>query len=248
MTSPLYDDITLAAFYDSGQKTERLDHAFCLNLAQSAPTILDLGCGTGELAIAASAGGNKHVVAVDPAKAMLQIAGAKTGADRVNWVNEDARTVRLHETFDLVILTGHTFQVFLKGDDRLACLKTIACHLKQGGLFVFDSRNPDCPAPKENTRERSLRTFAHPELGEIECWNVSHYDQRARILSYSNHFHVLETGERFSGEERIAYTPQKELADLLDQAGLHTDRWLGDWKGTPFQDESYDIIPVGQRV
>ncbi|MFK7791540.1 MAG: methyltransferase domain-containing protein [Devosiaceae bacterium] len=247
MASPLYDDIELATFYDFGQKNERHDYAFCLDLAKSAEIVLDLGCGTGDLAIAmaTSSHATNQVTAVDPAEGVLQLARAKDGSDRVSWVRDDARGLRLGRAFDMIVLTGHAFQVFLTFADKLACLKTIACHLEPDGLFVFDSRNPEFPASKENTRDRSLRIFSHPVLGAVEAWNQSHYDKSKRILTYVNHYEVLETGQRYAGEERIAYTSQPELAALVDEAGLRVDHWLGDWKGDTFHDSSYDIIPVG---
>ena len=252
MTSLLYSDRTLATFYDAGRRDARdnamrKDFAFCLDLASDAGSVLDLGCGTGDLALALAAdkGKSGRIVGVDPAEGMLALARRKAGGERVSWVQGDARTVRLDQTFDLIVLTGHAFQVFLTEADRAACLATIAYHLAPGGRFVFDSRNPDYPGSKKNGRETSLHRLDHPELGPIEAWNQSRYDERRRILTYANHYKVLETGEERAGEDQIAYTPHAELKRLIGDAGLRVDRWLGDWDGTPFHATSYDIIPVG---
>ena len=142
---------------------QRDDFAYCLGLAKDAASVLDLGCGTGELA-AALAGG-RSVTGVDPAAAMLEIARGRPGGEPVTWVVADARSVRLDRRFDLVLLTGHAFQVFLTADDQRAALATIAAHLAPGGRFIFDSRNPDAPGRKERTREETLRRIDHPRLG-----------------------------------------------------------------------------------
>jgi SAM-dependent methyltransferase len=246
MTSSLYRDHALATFYDAAASKERKDFAFCVSLAEKARTVLDLGCGTGELAVAlAGKPGGKNVVGVDPAKGMLALAAARKGGQNVEWLRGDARTVRLDRTFDLIILTGHAFQVFLEDEDRRACLTTIAAHLASGGVFAFDSRNPDFPGSKERTREQTETRFQHRELGAVKAWNISSYDAETRILTYSNHYTVLATGEEHSGTDRIAYTPQSELADLVEAAGLRVDHWLGDWDGSAFHATAYDIIPVG---
>ena len=90
----LYHDPALADFYDLENGWDRSpDFAFCRALAEEAGSVLDLGCGTGELAVALAAG--RRVAGVDPAPAMLDIARAKPGAQGVDFVEGDARTLRL---------------------------------------------------------------------------------------------------------------------------------------------------------
>ena len=78
------------------------------------------------------------VTAVDPACAMLDLARIKPGAERVHWVEGDARGLRLGERFGLIVMTGHAFQTLLSPLDRAACLLAIAAHLAPGGRFVFE--------------------------------------------------------------------------------------------------------------
>src|SRR3546814_10383004 len=98
------------------------DFDFCRRLAAEAKSVLDLGCGTGELAVALSEGCD--VVGVDPAPAMIEVARRRPGGDRVTWIEADARDLRLGRRFDLVLLTGHAFQVFLTRDDQAAELRS----------------------------------------------------------------------------------------------------------------------------
>ena len=135
----LYNDPGLAQFYDL-ENGWGLDFDYCLQLADEARAVLDLGCGTGQLA--ASLADGRTVVGVDPAAAMLDIARHRHGGRKVTWVEADARRVRLDRRFDLVLLTGHAYQVFLSDEDQQAVLSTIAEHLAPGGRFVFDTRNP----------------------------------------------------------------------------------------------------------
>ncbi|MGA7267411.1 MAG: class I SAM-dependent methyltransferase [Aestuariivirga sp.] len=140
MTDALFEDPALVQFYDleNGLKD---DTRFCLSLASGKASVLDLGCGTGLLA--AALGEGREVFGVDPAAAMLDVARRRAGGQRVTWVEADARTVRLGRRFDLIVMTGHAFQVLLTDDDQRAVCETIAAHLVPGGIFIFDSRNPD---------------------------------------------------------------------------------------------------------
>jgi ubiquinone/menaquinone biosynthesis C-methylase UbiE len=93
---------------------------FAVDLAKGRRAILDLGCGTGVLAAALARKPDCLVVGVDPAAAMLALAKQRCGGASVSWVLDDARTARLNRHFDLVLLTGHAFQVFLTPDKEAA--------------------------------------------------------------------------------------------------------------------------------
>src|SRR6266480_2179865 len=108
----MFTDPRLAALYDLiNQHVE--DTAFYIELAREvAPAdVIDLGCGTGRLALALSAHGHS-VTAVDPSAPMLGVARSKPGATEVRWIEGDADDLEgLHA--DLVLLTGHVAQFFL---------------------------------------------------------------------------------------------------------------------------------------
>jgi SAM-dependent methyltransferase len=164
----LYQDPDLAQFYDLDNGWGP-DLDYCLDFAKDAGSVLDLGCGTGQLAVRLAEG--RTVVGVDPAEAMLEIARRRPGGRRVVWVRSDARNLRLGRRFDLVLLTGHAFQVFLTDRAQEAVFSTIAEHLDPAGRFVFDTRNPAAKAWREWIPDRSRRHLVHPQLGDVEAWN-----------------------------------------------------------------------------
>lgn len=240
----LYHDPALADFYDLENGWDRSpDFTFCQALADGAGSILDLGCGTGALAVALA--GNRTVVGVDPAPAMLEIARAKPGAERVDFIEGDARTLRLGQRFDLVLLTGHAFQVFLTMEDRRAVLATIAAHLAPGGRFIFDSRNPACREWEEWGEEESMRLIDHPRFGAVSAWNDVAHDPATGIVTYGTHYEIRATGQRLSAASRIAFPQKAELDALLAEAGLKVERWLGDWEGSDWQPGAGELIPLG---
>lgn len=239
----LYDDPALAQFYDLANPW-REDFDFCVKLAKSGFRVLDLGCGTGMFA--AALGEKCMVTGVDPALGMLEIARTREGGGAVTWVAGDARSLRLETEFDLVVLTGHTFQVFLDEDEQASVLATIAAHLKPSGRFIFDSRNPNFVAPKTRESGSNEHRVVHPEHGEIETWNESSYDLTRDILSYENGYRILASGKEFTAKAQIKYTSRDKLARLMNTAGLRVDEWFGDWQGTAWHAESREIIPFGR--
>ncbi|MCR9138040.1 MAG: class I SAM-dependent methyltransferase [Alphaproteobacteria bacterium] len=239
-----YRDPVFAQFYDCNFRSDRDDFIFCRQLASSATSVLDLGCGTGTLL--AQLSGERVMSGVDPAGAMLDIARQRPGGDRVTWIEADARTVRLDRQFDLVLLTGHAFQVFLTSEDQTAVLETIACHLSPGGRFVFDTRNPLLQAWKNWIPEKSRERIDHPDHGPVEVWNDAAHDPATGIVTYETHYRVLDTGITHTAESQIAFPAQRRVEELIDAADLAVDQWYGDWQGNPLRDDRPEIIPIGR--
>lgn len=239
----LYQDPDLARFYDLDNRWGP-DLDYCVRLATDARSVLDLGCGTGQLA--ANLAETRGVVGVDPATAMLDIARSRPGGERVTWIEADARSVRLGRRFDLVVLTGHAFQVFLTKEDQDAVLSTIAAHLAPGGRFVFDTRNPAAEAWHGWSPEQSRRRLEDPELGPVEAWNDAVHDAASGIVTYRTHYRIEGSGRHVSAASRIRFTAREPLAAMLTAAGLAVEEWLGDWRGGTFRPTSREIIPLGR--
>ena len=240
----LYHDADLARFYDIDNGWAD-DLSYCRGLAEGCASLLDLGCGTG-LFGATMAATIPRVVGVDPAQAMLDIAAARPGGDKARWVTADARSVRLGETFDLIVMTGHAFQVFLTRADRLAVLKTIALHLSPQGRFIFDSRNPELEEWREWTPALSERQFTHPQLGEMFAWNDVSHDPSTGIVTYQTHYRHLADDRTDSASSQLAFASRAEIEELAGEGGLRVERWLGDWRGRAWTEDAREIIPVGR--
>ncbi|WP_108854476.1 class I SAM-dependent methyltransferase [Albidovulum aquaemixtae] len=243
----LYRDAALARFYDLDNGWTD-DRSFCLNMARGCASVLDLGCGTGELAIRIAGDYHTAVTAVDPALAMLNLARSKRGAGRVTWVEADARDLDLGRSFDLIVMTGHAFQSLLSERDRAACLTAFARHLAPEGRFIFDSRNPARCEWREWRPALSRREIADPEFGSVAAWNDVAWDSANYIATYETVYLVTSDGHEFRASSQIAFPSLKELKRLIAAAGLTVDTWFGDWTGAPLAADSAEFIPLGRRA
>lgn len=134
-----FSEPRLAALYD-GFCAGRPDFGFYLPLAMSAHAVLDVGCGTGELLrLARRSGHTGRLCGIDPAPAMLD--QARLCPD-VEWVPGDLSSSRWDREFDLVVMTGHAFQVLILDGQIRSALTTIRSALTGDGSFVFETRNP----------------------------------------------------------------------------------------------------------
>jgi ubiquinone/menaquinone biosynthesis C-methylase UbiE len=241
---PLYDDPSLAEFYDY-ENAWGASVEYCRCLASSCASVLDLGCGTGLLAVAMAEHGRREVVGVDPALPMLEIARRRDGAKHVHWIGADARSLRLDRRFELITLTGHAFQVFLTPEDQAAVLRTIAHHLTPAGRFIFDTRNPIVEEWREWTPDRSAREFEHPTLGMVRAWNDVAHDPASGIVTYST-FYRGAGNVQYSARSRIAFPARDQVSLMIESAGLAVERWFGDWSEAPWTASSPEIIPFGR--
>jgi SAM-dependent methyltransferase len=131
----------LAALYDAFCPWEsRGDFGFYLPLVMSAEAVLDVGCGTGVLLRRARESGHDgRLCGIDPADGMLQQARRRTD---IEWLLGDLGSVTWDHDFDLVVMTGHAFQVFVEDDEIRTSLASIRSALTADGRFAFETRNP----------------------------------------------------------------------------------------------------------
>src|SRR5437660_12009473 len=116
-----FTEDSLAALYDLFHPPARRDDFnFYLKLVMSAGAGLDVGCGTGALLRRArEAGHTGRLCGLDPAGGMLDQARRRSD---IEWILGDLASVAWDQEFDLVVMTGHAFQVFLEDSELRASL------------------------------------------------------------------------------------------------------------------------------
>lgn len=243
MPCAAYTDPRLAAVYDP-LNPPGADSAFYLALAGETPKrVLDMGCGTGWLACALAARGHR-VTGADPSPAMLAVARTRPGGARVTWIETEANALETATRFDLIVMTGHVFQVFLEDSAVQAALGNLRRHLAPDGRLAFETRNPAVRDWQTWTPDETRETVAVPGVGPVAV----HYDigpAEGELVPYETHFRFAEDDVvvapsvlRFMGRER--------LAGFLAEAGFNEVVWYGDWDRSPPSDTSPEIIVVAR--
>ncbi|KAF0102724.1 MAG: methyltransferase [Rhodospirillaceae bacterium] len=236
-----YTDPRLAAVYDRLNPPNAADH-FYLDLVGDTPrTVLDMGCGTGWLACE-MAGRGHLVTGVDPAPAMLDVARGRPGGRTVTWITSDAVRLALEARFDLIVMTGHVFQVFLEDEEIAAALANLRRHLSPDGRIAFETRNAAVRAWENWTPEQTATRVHVPAMDTVDV----HYALR----SVDGPFVTFETHFQFSPADSAVTTTtlrfmvQNEVATFLAGAGLANVTWYGDWNRSPLSPQSREIIAI----
>ena len=116
--------------------------AFYSALAQeTGGPVLEIACGTGRVSIPIARLGFA-VTGLDIVPGMLALARSKSAGLPTRWVEGDARAFDLGQRFRLIFVTGNAFQAFLTRADQEALLERVRAHLRDDGLFAFETRNP----------------------------------------------------------------------------------------------------------
>ena len=169
LVDDIFDDPRLAAMYDP-LDPDRSDLDVYVAIADElgARRVLDVGCGTGTFALML-AGKGLEVTGVDPAKASLDVARAKPGAERVSWIHGDASALPALEV-DLATMTGNAAQAIVDEHMWDGTLRGIFDALRPGGHFVFETRDPAYEAWREWNRDDSYEISEIDGVGPVENW------------------------------------------------------------------------------
>ncbi|MEU0959447.1 class I SAM-dependent methyltransferase [Micromonospora aurantiaca] len=167
MPDAIFAHPRLAPVYDAfdGDRDD-LDAYLAIADELDARVVLDLGCGTGNLALLLAPHG-RTVVGVDPARASLAVARSKDREGRVRWVHGDATTLPPLRA-DLAVMTGNVAQVFCADDDWARTLRGVHAALRPGGHLVFETRRPERRAWEEWAADTAPVTRDVPGVGPVE--------------------------------------------------------------------------------
>ncbi|MER6996129.1 class I SAM-dependent methyltransferase [Streptomyces sp. NPDC000410] len=243
MVDRAFSDESLARWYDLLNPWRPCDD-FYLGLLMSAESVLDVGCGTGTLLHRArEAGHTGRLCGLDPAEAML---GRARGRTDIEWILGDLASAGPRGQFDLVVMTGHAFQVFVEDDVVRASLAAIHGALVDGGRFAFETRNPLVRAWEAWTPDNAV------EVTDAEGTVVRVRHEVEKPVSGD----VVRFTESFTspGWERprvsrtaLRFLDARSLSRFLAGAGLGIEEQYGDWERGPLNDTSPEIITIARK-
>lgn len=207
------------------------DDDFFLSVVGETPgaRVLDLGCGTGRLALGMAAAGHT-VTGVDPARASLEAARAKPGAERVTWI-EGTAPVLPDASFDVAVMTSHVAQFLVDDDEWRRTLADLRRALVPGGRLVFDSRDPRAREWERWNPVDSRRRISLPDGRVVAAWTEVTAVQDGAV-TFSHHY-TFPDGEELLSTATLRFRTQEELCSSLREAGFSVESMYGGWQREP---------------
>ena len=249
-----------AALYDMGNERPSMaaDIRFYLEIVAPAESVLEVGCGTGRVALELAARGNL-VTGIDLSPSMLKefcykIAGSPAVSRRLTLGQTDMRDFDLGRTFDWIIFPFRVFQALTSDEDRRLCLASARRHMHEGSRAIVTLFNPDRSILEgwgrkdvldfESTDDATGRTVRR---FQDQLW----HDERRQITAATTRYEIRKGGallETLVDELELGYLYPDQCEQLFAACGLAVADAYGDYDRRPLRaEEQIEQIYVLRR-
>lgn len=254
----------LAAFYDLDLRDDPGDLDLYLALAdREGGPVLELGVGTGRLAVPLAAAGHA-VTGVDDDAAMLARAAARwddaratahgpsTGA--LELVQADLLEVDLGARFGLAFLALNSLFLMATYERQVAAVRALARHLRTGGLALVDVWLPSADELSAYDARLALEWLRPDEDGlhQVAKLGSARLDTAAATVTLTTFFDRWATAggpvERTARTDELRLVTAAELTAMAQAAGLGVEMLAGDYRMEAFGPGAERVLLLGRLV
>jgi SAM-dependent methyltransferase len=230
-----------AEIYDEWAAVMTEDVAFYVELAHEADgPIVELGVGTGRVAIPVARETGRPILGIDSSPAMLDLARRAAADASVEVVlrKGDMRELSLDEPAALIYCPFRALLHLPTWADRRRLFERVAASLRPGGRFAWNAFvfNPQIAAANDGV--------AKPHVPGSELWEyVEHApgDNRVDVTAF--------VGGPGADPRNVSlwWVNRSEWEGLLDVSGLETEALYGWFDRRPFDDQSPEFVWVARK-
>ena len=212
-----------------------------LELAGAGGRVLELGVGTGRLAIPMAEAGLR-VVGVDSSEAMLSRLAERDVAGRVEVVLGDITGDLPAGPFDAVLVAYNTIFNLIGDGDQPRLYEHVADRLAPGGAFVVEAFVPGLHG-EDGSSAVTVRSMTVDQVVLSVSVNRP-IDQTAE----GQFIEVSEDGGVRLRPWSIRWSTIEQLDAMASAAGLRLDARFGDMAGTAFTTDSAQHVSIYRRA
>lgn len=220
----------------------------------SGGAVLELGCGTGRVAIPIAQAG-VPVVGLDNSARMLRAARAKAkrldlSGELLRFVHGDMRTFRLKRKFELAIIPFRSFLFLLSVAEQRQALAAIKDHLIPSGRLIFSAFVPDMDLLTASP-ETPIRDYEVRDLGtghQLAVWHQNRYDNFHQIVNARTIIERLDRQGKVINttwrDYQFRYLNRFETLHLLEASGYRVLDIYGGFDRAPLDESSTEMVWV----
>jgi SAM-dependent methyltransferase len=221
--------------YDDRSTRLAADVPFYVGLARDADgPLVELGVGTGRVAIPVARATGRRVIGIDSSPGMLAQARARAAAEGVELDLREGnmQELELEERAALIYCPARSLLHLPTWADRRRCFECVAASLLPNGRFAWNAF-----------------AFDHHIASAIDG---QHADANPGIpVPHTNHYSVSDNRVDVTlddgGTGSLWWATKNEWLGLLDVAGLRLEALYGGFAGEPLEDDSREYVFVARR-
>ena len=180
--------------------------------------LVDLGCGSGAIAVRMAQKYGYEVIGVDRSEEMLNRAREREGGENVLWIGQDITDYELFGAADVFISTLDTINHIIEPDDVAKIFASFKNFMAPGGVFIFD-----IGTQKHFEQTLGNNTFFEDYDDFTLLWDNSYDEKEAMSTSAMTLFYSEDEGETYSrcdGEIVERYYPEVLFEHLGKKYGM----------------------------
>ena len=215
--------------------------AFYTEYATAAGSVLDVGCGTGQMRhLLRERGHHGRLAGIDPDAAALRRARRRPD---IEWLEGPAADIPWRGEFELATMANNAFQCLVTDGDIAASLTAVRAALTGGGRFVFETRHPQARA-WEAWAAAEPAPFRYDGRELLSWWTVESAD--GGVVTFTET--VGEPGRTPLRTDRatLRFLGVDPLNEALRRAGFAVEHQYGDFSGGPLTSASRSIVTVAR--
>jgi len=246
-----------APFYDweNAKTLGRRDVGFWQRtVAPVGGRVLELGCGTGRIAMPLARTG-VNIVGIDRSAPMLARAAARLNrAQRSRrsraplLVRGDIRTLPFADaSCGMVVAAYGILQSLVRDRDLVATFAAVHRVLARGGAFGIDLV-PDVPNWREYTDRVQLRGRMRGR--RVTLIESVRQDRAKHLTTFAQRFVVRGKGQSFDRRFTLTFRtlPMPMMVKRLERAGFTVESLFGDYKRAPWKPDSETWLILARKV
>ncbi|TFF84881.1 class I SAM-dependent methyltransferase [Candidatus Heimdallarchaeota archaeon] len=234
-----------AKFYDVFDTKKNID--YFLKFARDCKRVLDIGAGTGRIAIPLAKKG-LTICCIEPSAAMREEFQKKMNnypelENKITIIPADAKSFSLNEKFEGAFLSG-TFDHILTNKERKSVLTNIYQHLTKNGQITFDifigemKSSPISLIDKIKKDNREYHRFIGREKLSDGTINVK------LIYKVYENEELIETVIQHSIAKEVT---REEVHQILHKTGFQIIQEFGSFTMNPYSPEDEILIVLAQK-
>jgi SAM-dependent methyltransferase len=210
------------------------DVPFYVDLAREATEpIVELGVGSGRIAIPIARETGKRVIGIDRSPAMLEVGRERAGDLPIEFREGDFRDFTVDEQVELVICPFRALLHAPTWADKRRVFEAAAAALKPGGRFAWNAFVFSPFIAARNHGQREVRGDPWQLVEQVPA------DNRVDL--------TRGRGDTAEGTVQLWWATKSEWEGLIDVAGLEVEALYGWFDRRAFDDESPEFVFVARK-